>query len=210
MGTLPAAALGYAHWKGLEIAGLMGWAGGHLPHFALSLPAFVNALSLGAVSAAGVASLYGFGRLHSHLWDWKKTGIWGNLARGALLPAGLPLWALHRLGIKFPKYLYGKTKAFAQRQVEGVKRIFTGSSPTVKFLTSPVWWPIRSSYNLARGVVKGAYNGITNSAPSETDRKQWFFGKIGRGVGLPVGKAIASPYRLGKWLLSETWPWDKK
>lgn len=155
----------------------------------------------GLSAAGGAAGLYALGRLNGRLWKWGKTGVLGNIARGV----ALPWWLVYKPG----KYLWNNANQAWRANTDAAKRIFTGESRAVKAITSSVWWPIRSTWRFGRGLVKGVYNGVTNVPPSEKDLKQGVFAKTGRAFTLPIGKLVRSPWDLGKWLLSPTWPWAK-
>ena len=216
LAAIPAAGLGVATHslflgQGVQaLGGGVTWLGNTLPVYTASIPGLINGGSLILAAGAAGAGLYGLGRLEGRLWKRKPTGIWGNLLRATISPVTLPTLAMYTVGWKLPKYGLRKTKDFVVRNAQATKRIFTGKSKAVKAVTLPVWWPMRTIYRATRGVGKGVYNGITGVPPSETDLQHGVPGKIGRGVGLPIGKTIASPYRFAKWLLSPTWNFDKR
>lgn len=167
-----------------------------------STAALASSLSLFLTTASATAGVYGLGRLEGWLWNRSTTtGIFKNLLRGAMAPATIPAWLLW----KPTSALYRGGKQAVASNVAAVKRIFTGRSLPVKAVTAPVWWPMRTAYRFGRGMVRGAYNGVTKSEPSDLDKKQGIEGKLGRAVPYAAGRVLRSPVDIAKWLLSPTW-----
>ncbi|MDD4287876.1 MAG: hypothetical protein PHN33_06035 [Candidatus Peribacteraceae bacterium] len=167
-----------------------------------STAALASSLSLFLTTASAAAGVYGLGRLEGWLWNRSMTtGIFKNLLRGAMAPATIPAWLLW----KPTSALYRGGKRAVARNVDAVKRMFTGKSLPVKAVTAPVWWPMRTAYRFGRGMVRGAINGITKSPPSDLDNKQGIEAKLGRALPYAAGRILRSPVDAAKWLLSPSW-----
>jgi|GEM_PF-1930843 hypothetical protein len=163
--------------KGVSALGSgIAWLGSLFPTFSSSLSGAVSAGSLGLATGASAAGLYGLGRFEGKVWKRDKTGILGNIGRAMISPATIPAALLY----KPTKAIFNSTKRTTGLNWDATKRIFKGESPAVKAVTSPIWWPTRTAYRLGRGVVKGVYNGITNTSPSELDIAQGISAKITR------------------------------
>ena len=189
---------------GVTAANVASWTTA-IPTVGLSAANLVPAAWLGGYTALGAAGLYGLGRLNAKYWGKSKKGLFRNMLWAGATPVSL----LHGLGWRLPKSAFGYTKRFAQRQIDGTKRMFMGMSKPAKYASFPFWWPVRSTWRLGRDTAKGLYNGLWKNPPSQKDLEYGFWGKVRRAIPYAAGRTIRAPRDAGvgiaKWLFSPTW-----
>ncbi|MBT5237222.1 hypothetical protein HOL63_02525 [Candidatus Peregrinibacteria bacterium] len=149
--------------------------------------ATASAAGLGAIGGAGAGALYGLGRLEGHLWNKRRAGFLKNaFVRGPLSAVTIPAWLLTKTG----KTLWNSGSTAVQNNIEALPKMYKGESIIPKVLTAPAWWPVRSTWRIAKGVKQGWGGGDMTQSKG--------MGKIGNGIG----KVAHSPIDAVKYLLS--------
>lgn len=167
-----------------------------IPSLGISAGVLPAALSLGAVTGAGVGALYALGRMQTYVWGLKKSGsIPRNVMRGIVGIPGIPIGLAKNL----ISGTWNATRQAVAANVDGAKRIATGSSAVVNAVAAPVWLPVRTAARFISGVVAGPAKGFQKSGLSP-DGKSSLPNKIGSAITYAPGRIARVPFDIGSWL----------